>query len=140
MKTRKIFTDKTEKVFNEKFKGFEYNIGDKKYRFNVKDPKEIKQQQSDINNFTKKFLGKDNELEDAAGYHKSIFTAMNADAIANHFYEQGKADAMKDSMAKSKNVDMTARQSHGEIEAGGVRVRVLGEDSNDFKFKIRNRK
>ena len=140
MKTRKIFTDKTEKVFNEKFKGFEYNIGDKKYRFNVKDPKDIKQQQSDINNFTKKFLGKDNELEDAAGYHKSIFTAMNADTIANHFYEQGKADAMKDSMAKSKNVDMTARQSHGEIEAGGIKVRVLGEDSNDFKFKIRNRK
>ena len=64
---------------------------------------------------------------------------MNADTIANHFYEQGKADAMKDSIAKSKNVDMTARQSHGEIEAGGIKVRVLGEDANDFKFKIKNR-
>jgi hypothetical protein len=139
MKTRKIFTDKTEKVFNEKFKGFEYKVGDKKFRFNVKDTNDVKQQQSDISNFTKKFLGKDNELEDAAGYHKSIFTAMNADTIANHFYEQGKADAMKDSIAKSKNVDMTARQSHGEIEAGGIKVRVLGDDSNDFKFRIKNK-
>ncbi len=139
MKTRKIFTDKTEKVFNEKFKGFEYKVGDKKFRFNVKDTNDVKQQQSDISNFTKKFLGKDNELEDAAGYHKSIFTATNADTIANHFYEQGKADAMKDSIAKSKNVDMTARQSHGEIEAGGIKVRVLGDDSNDFKFRIKNK-
>ena len=78
-------------------------------------------------------------MEDANGYHKSLFTAMNSDAIANHFYEQGKADAMKDSVAKSKNVDMDPRQSHGTIEAGGIKVRVLGEDSNDFKFKIKQK-
>jgi len=65
---------------------------------------------------------------------------MHADAIANHFYEQGKADAMKDSVAKSKNVNMDPRQSHGEIQAGGIKVKVLGENSNDFKFKIKNNK
>jgi len=135
-----VFTQKTNQVFNEKFKGFEYNVGDKKYRFNVKNAEEVKNTQSDINNFTKKFLDKNSTLSDAKGYHKSLYTAMNADTIAKHFYEQGKADAMKDSMAKAKNVNMDPRQSHGQIEAGGIKVRVLGEDSSDFKFKIKNRK
>ena len=79
-------------------------------------------------------------MDDAKGYHKSLFTAMNADAIANHFYEQGKADAIKDSIAKGKNVSMTPRQSHGEVEAGGIKVRVLGDNSSDFKFKIKNKR
>ena len=134
------FKLKTNNIFNEKFKGFQYNVGDKKYRFNVKNANEVKETQSDINNFVKKFLNKNNEMEDAAGYHKSLFTAMNADAVAKHFYEQGKADALKESIAKSKNVDMNPRQSHGEVNVGGVKVRVLGDDTNDFKFKIKNRK
>ena len=107
---------------------------------NVKNANEIKNTQSDINNFVKKFLNKNNTMEDAKGYHKSLYTAMNADAIAKHFYEQGKADAMKNSVAKAKNVDMNPRQAHGQIEAGGIKVRVLGDDSSDFKFKIKNRK
>jgi len=133
------FLNKTNQVFNDTFKGFEYNIGDKRYRFNVKNAGEVKNSQSDINNFVKKFLNENNEMSDAKGYHKSLFTAMNADAIANHFYEQGKADAMKNSVAKAKNVDMNPRQSHGAVEAGGIKVRVLGENSNDFKFKIKNK-
>ena len=135
-----IFTQKTNEVFNDKFKGFEYNVGDKKYRFNVNNAEEIKTTQSDINNFTKKFLDKNSTLSDAKGYHKSLFTAMNADAVAKHFYEQGKADAMKDSVAKAKNVDMNPRQSHGTVEAGGIKVKVLGDNSSDFKFKIKNNK
>ena len=135
-----IFTQKTEKVFNDKFKGFEYNVGDKKYRFNVNNDEEVKETQSDINNFVKKFLNEKNEMSDAKGYHKSLYTAMNADAVAKHFYEQGKADAMKNSVANAKNVDMAPRQSHGVVEAGGVKVRVLGDNSSDFKFKIKNNK
>jgi len=135
-----IFTQKTNNVFNDKFKGFEYNVGDKKYRFNVNNAEEVKNTQSDISNFTKKFLDKNSALTDAKGYHKSLYTAMNADAVAKHFYEQGKADAMKNSIAKSKNVDMNPRQSHGKIEAGGMKFKVLGDDSSDFKFKIKNRK
>jgi hypothetical protein len=139
-KNSDIFTQKTNQVFNDKFKGFEYNVGDKRYRFNVNNADEIKTTQSDISNFTKKFLDKNSALKDAKGYHKSLFTAMNADAIAKHFYEQGKADAMKDSIAKSKNVDMSPRQAFNEVEAGGVKVRVLGDNSSDFKFKIKNNK
>ena len=136
---RNTFEEKTNNLFNDKFKGFEYNVGNKKYRFNVNNASEIKETQSDINNFVKKFLNENNQMSDAAGYHKSLYTAMNADAIAKHFYEQGKADAMKNSIAKAKNVDMNPRQSHGKIEAGGVKFKVLGENSSDFKFKIKNK-
>jgi len=134
------FLNRTKQVFNNEFKGFEYNVGDKKYRFNVKNANEVKETQSDINNFVKKFLNKNNEMSDAKGYHKSLYTAMNADAIANHFYEQGKADAMKNSVSKAKNVDMSPRQQHGEVNVGGVKYKVLGESSSDFKFKIKNNK
>ena len=139
-KQTSTFLNKTSNVFNDKFKGFEYNVGDKKYRFNVNNAKEVKETQSDINNFVKKFLNENNEMSDAAGYHKSLYTAMNADAIAKHFYEQGKADAMKDSVAKAKNVNMNPRQAHGQISADGIKVKVLGDNSSDFKFKIKNNK
>ena len=139
-KQHRTFLNKTNQVFNKNFKGFEYNVGDKKFRFNVKDSDTVKGNQSDINNFVKKFLNKNNEMEDAKGYHKSMFTAMNADKIASHFYEQGRADALKNSVAKSKNINMDPRQQYnGEVNAGGVKVRVLGENSNDFKFKIKNK-
>jgi len=138
-KNTDIFTQKTNSVFNDKFKGFEYNVGDKKYRFNVNNAEEVRNTQSDLNNFTKKFLDKNSTLTDAKGYHKSLYTAMNADAVAKHFYEQGKADAMKNSVAKAKNVNMDPRQTHGKIEAGGLKFKVLGEDSSDFKFKIKNK-
>ena len=139
-KNSEIFTQKTNQVFNDKFKGFEYDVGDKKYRFNVNNAEEVKNIQSDSSNFMTKFVDKNSTLIDAKGYHKSLFTAMNADAVAKHFYEQGKADAMKNSVAKAKNVDMNPRQAHGKIEAGGMKFKVLGEDSSDFKFKIKNNK
>tara|TARA_R110002072_G_scaffold54882_4_gene143521 strand:- start:875 stop:2098 length:1224 start_codon:yes stop_codon:yes gene_type:complete len=136
-KQKSIFLNKTNQVFNDQFKGFDYDVGDKKYRFNVKESDKVKETQSDINNFVKKFLNKNNEVEDAKGYHKSLFTAMNPDAVAKHFYDQGKADAIKDSVTKSKNISMDSRQLHGNMEAGGVKVKVLGDDANSFKFKIK---
>tara|TARA_R100001463_G_scaffold103915_1_gene158409 strand:+ start:2844 stop:4019 length:1176 start_codon:yes stop_codon:yes gene_type:complete len=134
---KSTFLNRTDQVFNDKFKGFEYNVGDKKFRFNVNNANEVKSTQSDINNFIKKFLNEKNEMSDARGYHKSLYTAMNADAIAKHFYEQGQADAMKNSVENAKNIDMSPRQSHGgEINVGGMKVKVLGDNSADFKFKI----
>ena len=136
------FLNKTNEVFNDEFKGFEYKVGDKKYRFNVKDPNQVKESQSDINNFIKKFLNENSQMEDATGYHKSLFTAQNPDAIANHFYEQGKADALKNSMANSKNIDMSPRESHGTpIDNSGMKFKVLGEDSrSNSTFKIKSKK
>ena len=139
-KQTKNFLNKTNQVFNDKFKGFEYNVGDKRYRFNVNNANEIKTTQSDINNFVKKFLNEKNEMSDAMGYHKSLYTAMNADAVANHFYEQGKADALKESVAKAKNVSMDPRQSFSnQNTSGGTKFRALSDDSPNFKFKIKNK-
>jgi ABC-type sulfate transport system substrate-binding protein len=101
------------------------------------------EKQSDLNNFVSKFVGKDNTIEDAKGYHKSLFTAMNADTIAKHFYEQGKADAIKEQVAKDKNIDINPRQTHGEVEAGGLKFKVLGQSSSDMKnrsFKINKKR
>ena len=140
--SKKTFQQRTDKVFNEKFKGFDYQVGDKRFRFNVKNTDEIKNTQSDLNNFVNKFVDKDSTIKDAKGYHKSLFTAINADAVANHFYEQGKADAIKGQIAKDKNIDMKPRQSHGEVETGGIKYRVLGENTSDMKnrsFKVRKK-
>ena len=141
--SKSAFLKKTDNVFNENFKGFDYDIGDKRFRFNVKDTNKIKETQSDINNFINKFVTEDGStIEDAAGYHKSLFTAMNADTIAKHFYEQGRADAVKDTVAKDKNINMDPRQTHGEVNAGGVKYRVLGQSTADMKnrsFKIRKK-
>ena len=139
-KQTNTFLNKTNQVFNDKFKGFEYNVGDKKYRFNVKNAVEVKDTQSDIQNFVKKFLNENNEMSDAKGYHKSLFTAMNPDAIANHFYQQGKADALKDSVAKAKNIKMDPRQSFSNDNTSGPKFRVISDDSPNFKFKIKNNK
>ena len=137
---QRVFQEKTSQVFNDQFKGFEYKVGEKKYRFNVKDAAKVKDTQSDINNFVKKFLNEKNEMSDASGYHKSLFTAMNPDLVAQHFYEQGKADAVKNSMAKSKNIDMDPRSTHEKApNPNGFTVKAVDNSSNDFKFKIKTR-
>jgi len=137
---KSVFLEKTDNVFNDSFKGFEYDVGEKKYRFNVQDANEIKTTQSDINNFVNKFVDKKTQLiSDAKGYHKSLFTAMNADAVANHFYEQGRADGIKESISQSKNIDMNPRSSHEQVESGGLKVRVVsGDNTNRLRFKIKN--
>ena len=136
---RNIFEQQTNKLFSDEFKGFEYKVGNNKYRFNVKDVDSVKSSQSDINTLVSKFVNENNELSDAAGYHKALFTAMNSDAIANHFYEQGRADAIKESMAKSKNVDMAPRQGHEAVTTdSGFKIRAIsGDDSSRLRIKMK---
>ena len=133
------FNNESTKVFNEDFKGFEFKVGDKKYRFNVKDKQQVQDRQSNILNVLDKYISKDNMLQDATGYHKALFVADNADAIANHFYEQGKADAIKTSMAKAKNIDMDPRGSHEKVTAsGGFQVKaVSGDDVSRLRVKMK---
>lgn len=136
---RAVFEEKTNQLFSENFKGFEYKVGDNKYRFNLKDVNSVKESQADINSLVSKFVNENNEMSDAAGYHKALFTAMNADSIANHFYEQGKADAIKDQMAKSKNVDMDPRGTHEAVTTdSGFKIRAIsGDDSSKLRIKLR---
>ena len=134
----KYFEEKTDDVFNNEFKGFEYEVGDQRFRVNVRDAAQTKESQSDLNNFINTHLDNEGKIKDAANYHKSIYTAMNPDVIARHFYEQGKADALKSSVAETKNIDMSPRSSYGEVEAGGIKVRALDLDTSpSFKFKKR---
>jgi hypothetical protein len=133
------FKNKTEKLFSNDFKGFDFNVGEKKFRFKVNNVDQVKDTQSDINNLVKKFLNDKNEMNDAAGYHKSLFTAMNPDAIANHFYEQGKADAMKSSVEKAKNIDMSPRGTHEKVSMpGGFTVKSI-KSSSSPRFGIKRK-
>ena len=136
---RSIFEQKTNSLFSENFKGFDFKVGDNKYRFKVKDVNSVKESQSDINTLVSKFVNENNEMEDAAGYHKALFTAMNSDAIANHFYEQGRADALKNQMAKSKNIDMGPRGSHEKVTTtSGMQVKAIsGDDVDRLRIKIK---
>ena len=134
------FQRSTNKLFADEFKGFEFNLGEKKFRYNVANVNDVAEKQSNLNTFVKKFLNDKGEVVDTVGYHKAIYAADNADTIANHFYEQGKADAIKGMMAKSKNISQDPRpQANGDIFIGGLKVKAVnGVDSSKLKFKSKN--
>jgi uncharacterized protein (DUF2164 family) len=136
---RENFRNKTNEIFADDFKGFEISVGEKNFRYNVSNPQALAEKQSDLNTFVKKFLNKDGEVVDTVGYHKAIYAAENVDTIANHFYEQGKADAVKDVMAKSKNITNEPRpQATGDIFINGLKVKAIdGVDSSKLKFKVK---
>jgi hypothetical protein len=134
------FKNKTEQLFSNDFKGFDFSVGEKQFRFKVSNVDQVKDTQADINNFIKKFLNEKNEIADAVGYHKSLFTAMNADKIASHFYEQGKADAIRESVAKAKNIDMSPRGTHESVQpVGGWKVKAINPGVTS-KFGIKTKK
>lgn len=132
------FLKKTEDVFNKDFKGFDFQVGSNKYRFKVNNAAETKTAQSDIANFISNYLNDKGEIEDAVGYHKALFAARNADKLAEHFYEQGRADALRKSAKEAKNIDMGPRQE-GVIETKtGQKFRVVsGDSSSKLKIKLR---
>ena len=134
------FQKSTNNVFNENFKGFDFNVGDKTYRYNINNVQDVKTYQSDIINFVGEFLDKDNMIKDAKGYHKAMYSAKNIDKIVKHFYDQGKADAIKETSMSAKNIDMSPRTAAPSVDAGGRKFRVLsGDDSSGLKFKIGNK-
>ena len=134
------FTKNTNNLFNEEFKGFDYSLGEKKFRYKVNEPSKLAQTQSDINNFISKYTDKDGNLTDNEGYHKAFYAAMNTDKLVQHFYEQGKADGVKDIVKKSKNpATETPRQvASGDVFVGGIKVKsISGADSSKLKIKKR---
>ena len=136
-KINEDFLNKTSSYFSNDFKGFDFNVGNKKFRYGVKNPNQIAKEQNDISNFIKTFLNDKGQVIDAPGYHKAIYAAKNADTIAGHFYEQGKADAVKDVMAKSKNISTEPRKAaSGEVFVNGLKVKAIsGVDSSKLKVK-----
>ena len=135
------FKDATNKLFNDDFKGFDFNVGEKKFRYGVKNPSAVAEQQSDITNFIGKFLNKEGEIADAKGYHKALYAARNADTIAQHFYEQGKADQVKEVVAKSKNITTESRKtSTGSEFVNGWKVKAVNGNSSSSKLSIKKNK
>jgi hypothetical protein len=136
------FKSTTKNFFNKEFKGFEFDLNEKKFRYGVNDVESVASNQSDLTNLIGKFLDNKGEVKDYKGYHKAIFAAQNADTIANHFYEQGKADAIKDVMAKSKNLNNELRPtSTGDVFIGGMKVKAIsGVDSSKLKLRINKNK
>ena len=131
------FLNETNKVFNDNFKGFDFTVGNKKYRYNIKDVDSVKKYQSDIVNFVNEFVDDKQLINNAPGYHKALYSARNIDKIVNHFYEQGKADAIKETAIQAKNVDMSPRTAP-VVEANGIKFRVLsGDDNSRLRFKIK---
>ena len=138
--TQEDFQQRTKSLFNTDFKGFDYNVGDKKFRYKVQDPSKIAETQANISNFVEKFLDKDGKVSDTEGYHKALYAAMNADKLASHFYEQGKADGVKDMVQKSKNpsVDAPRQVAGGDVYVAGFKVKAIsGADSSKLKIKKR---
>ena len=134
------FRTQTNNLFNNEFKGFEYSLGDKKFRYKVQDPGAIAEKQTNINNFIGKFTDEAGKISDPQGYHKALYAAMNADKLASHFYEQGKADGVKNVVQNSKNpaTEAPRQVAGGDVFVDGLKVKAIsGADSS--KLKIRKR-
>ena len=133
------FKMKTNEVFNQEFKGFDFKVNDKKFRYNLKDVENVKNTQMDIMNIVGSYLDDNNKLSDGYGYHKALFAAKNADNIANHFYQLGRTEAIKEISSESKNINMDPRQtSSGVVESGGIKVRAIsGDDSSKLRIKLK---
>jgi len=133
----KKFIDNTKQMFSDDFKGFDFEVGEKKFRYGVKDPSAIAENQSNLNNFVERFLDKEGNVKDTKGYHKAMYAAQNIDKIVNHFYEQGKSDGIKNVVDNSKNISNEARKTNtGDIYIGGLKVRAIdGVDSSKLKIK-----
>ena len=132
------FKSKTNNLFTNDFKGFDFKVGDKKFRYGVQDPSKVAEDQVNINNFVGKFLDDKGNVTDTEGYHRALYMASNSDTIINHFYEQGKADATKDIINKSKNPSSGARQvAQTDGFINGIKAKVIGNDFNASKLKIK---
>ena len=129
----------TNDYFTNDFKGFDFDVSGKKFRYGIQNPSKVAEDQSNINNFVGKFLNKEGDVTDAKGYHKALYIAANADTIVNHFYEQGKADAVRDVINKSKNITDAPRNSvNGSEFVNGLKVKsVSGIDSSKLKIKTK---
>jgi len=136
---RKVFQENTKKLFTKDFEGFDISVGEKKYRYKIQNTDGVADKQSDINNLIGKFLDKNGSVSDYKGYHKAMYAAENVDKIAAHFYEQGKADAVKDVVNNSKNVsDTKARSTQGEVFLNGFKVKAIsGADSTKLRIKTK---
>ena len=127
---RNWFNQKTDEVFNGEFKGFEFNVNDKRITFNPGDANDVKKAQATPANFINKFLDEQGLIKDAVGYHRSLSVAMNPEKFAKFFYEQGQSDATEGTMKGIKNIQMSANRAPEITKATeGMQVKAINPDS-----------
>jgi hypothetical protein len=131
------FQSTTKNFFTNEFKGFDFKVSDKTFRYGVGDVGKVAESQSNLNNFVGKFMNEDGTIKDAKGYHKAIYLATNADKIINHFYEQGKSDATREIVNKSKNPSTAPRQTQNTEFVNGIRAKKVDSGSTTGKLKVR---
>ena len=135
------FKQQTDKVFNKDFKGFDFKVGENKYRYKVDNPQKVKEFQYSINNWIGTHLDDKGNVKDVPGYHKSLFAAQNADKIAGHFYEQGRADAIRESAKKAKNINMDPRKDNASMPKTNTSgIRAISNDDNPNKLRVKWKK
>ncbi len=139
-KRHEVFKKSTRDFFQNKFEGFEFNVGEKAFKYNISNTDDVATKQSDLNNIIGKFLNKNGEVDDYKGYHKAMYAARNPDSLAKHFYEQGKADAIKQVTANSNNITPVGRETPGDITFNGYKVRAIsGDESSKLKIKTKQK-
>jgi hypothetical protein len=132
------FLDKTEKVFNDEFKGFKFNVGDKDMSYKPGTAQELKNKQKDVNTWLNTFMNDKGLIENTEGYHKSLSVAMNPDKFAKFFYEQGVAAAVDNVTKKSKNINMEVRTAPQSFQKDGLKIRTVGNTDSGRGLKIRS--
>ena len=133
-KQHEKFKADTKSLFNNDFKGFDFKVGEKNYRYNVTNKDAVSDKQSNLNNFVGKFLDSEGNVKDTRGYHKALYAAENIDNIITHFYEQGKSDAVRNVVEQSKNPSTADRPT--QVTLGGLKVKAItGMDSSKLRIK-----
>jgi len=140
LKRQEYFLDKTNQLFSDEFKGFEFKIGDRQLTYKPGNPEQLKKAQSNVTNFISSHVNEDGYLKDANAYHRALSVAMNPEAFAKYFYEQGQADAIGDVTRESKNVDMPVRKASESVSKGGYKVTAVGEERGSGRLRIKSKK
>ena len=122
---RNKFVSTTESIFNDSFKGFETKIGEESFVVRPTDVSKTKEAQMDIRNFQAKFFDENENLVDPIGYHKALYFGMNADKIAEHYFNLGKASQAEIEEKESKNI----------TETNGIRT--VQKPTGSANFKVR---
>ncbi len=139
-KRQEYFANKTNELFTDNFKGFEFSLGDKEVRYKPANADQLKKSQSSLEGFVAKHINKDGFVNDVEAYHRSLAVALNPEGFAKFFYEQGKTDAIDNVTKETKNIDMSVRTAPESNSGGGFKVTNLSNEKLGSRLIIRSSK
>ena len=138
----RYFTEKTNDVFNDEFEGFNFTINDNNFSYKPGEANKMRESQSDLQNFMKQHLTDEGYIADARKYHRALAAAMNPDAFARYFYEQGQSDQVTESAKRSKNINMgddLRRSPQGKVSSGFKVASVPTSHGNGLRIRSKTK-